>query len=202
MPPRDAMGHILEIRRQLATAGRFHGFRSGAVGVTGILALAGAAAQAWFLPHPTGDVSTYLALWTGVAGLSVLVVGAAMWIRVAKSESRMERDMALHAVETVVPSIVLGAWLAVVLLYVSRENAWLLPGLWSILFSLSVLATRRFLSPAVGIVAAHYAVAGLACLLWGSESEALAPWTMALPFGLGQLLAAAVLFVTVERSDE
>src|SRR5690606_8604333 len=190
---------IGEIRRQLASSGRFRGFRSTAEGVTGLLALAGAVVQSAILPDAAGAAQPFLVLWTSVAGLSVLVVGTAMVTRIRRSASRLERDMALLAVETVAPSMVVGAWLSVVLLHVAPDQAWLLPGLWSILFSLSVFATRRFLSPQVGLVAAHYAIAGLACVLWGHGPEALAPWTMAVTFGLGQLLAAVVLFLTVEH---
>lgn len=201
MHPREAVEQILEIRRQLAASGRFRGFRSTAVGVTGALALAGAAVQSAVLTDATNQLQQFLLLWTSVAGLSVLVVGAAMVMRIRRLSSRLERDMALHAVETVAPSMVVGAWFSVVLLYVAPDQAWLLPGLWSILFSLSVFATRRFLSPQVGLVGAHYAIAGLACVLWGREG-ALAPWTMAITFGLGQLLAAVILFLTVEHDDD
>jgi hypothetical protein len=125
-----------------------------------------------------------------------------MVMRIRRLGSRLERDMALHAVETVAPSMVVGAWLSVVLLHVAPDQAWLLPGLWAVLFSLSVFATRRFLSPQVGFVGAYYAIAGLACVLWGNGGEALAPWTMAITFGVGQLFAAVVLFFTVEQTDE
>lgn len=204
MHPREAIDQVLEIRRQLAASGRFRGFRSTAVGLTGVFALLGALVQSRLPPviGEAGPLQQFLVLWTAVAALGVLVVGAAMALRVRRLGSRLERDMAVHAVETVAPSMVLGAWLSVVLLYVAPDQAWLLPGLWAILFSLSVFATRRFLSPQVGIVGVHYAVTGLACVLWGHGHEALAPWTMAITFGLGQLLAAVVLFLTVEHDDE
>jgi hypothetical protein len=38
-----------------------------------------------------------------------------------------------------------------------------------------------------------YLVAGLACLAIESGPRDLSPWTMGMPFGIGQLLAAAVL---------
>ncbi len=40
---------------------------------------------------------------------------------------------------------------------------------------------------------AWYFVAGFAVLLLASQSHALSPWTMGLPFVIGQLLMAAIL---------
>jgi hypothetical protein len=34
------------------------------------------------------------------------------------------------------------------------------------------------------------------------DGASLAPWTMGLPFGMGQLLAAAVLYRTLERDHD
>jgi hypothetical protein len=38
-----------------------------------------------------------------------------------------------------------------------------------------------------------YLAAGLTCLAVGSGDWALSPWSMGVPFGVGQLLVAAVL---------
>jgi hypothetical protein len=43
---------------------------------------------------------------------------------------------------------------------------------------------------AVGV---WYLAAGLFCLTVGSATRALSPWSMGIPFGVGQLLVAAVL---------
>jgi hypothetical protein len=41
--------------------------------------------------------------------------------------------------------------------------------------------------------------AGTVCLGIGNGSQALSPWLMIGSFGVGQLLAAAILFCTLER---
>jgi hypothetical protein len=43
---------------------------------------------------------------------------------------------------------------------------------------------------AVGV---WYLAAGLTCLAFGSVARTLSPWTMGIPFGVGQLLVAGVL---------
>jgi hypothetical protein len=101
--------------------------------------------------------------------------------------------MILHAVEQLVPSGVAGALVTAVLIRVAPEAVWMLPGLWQILFSLGVFASARFLPRAVFVVAAWYLFAGLICLTMAASARMLSPWMMGLPFGIGQLLAAAIL---------
>ena len=50
-------------------------------------------------------------------------------------------------------------------------------------------------------MAVFYLVAGLLTLSRAQGEAALSPWAMGIPFGLGQLLAAAVLYWTLERGD-
>ena len=101
--------------------------------------------------------------------------------------------MILHAVEQLVPSGVAGMLVTAVLIKVAPETIWMLPGLWQILFSLGVFASARFLPRTIFAVAAWYLIAGLICLSWAATERVLSPWMMGLPFGIGQLLAAAVL---------
>jgi hypothetical protein len=50
-------------------------------------------------------------------------------------------------------------------------------------------------------VAVFYLGTGLAVLALRTGDVALSPWTMGLPFEVGQFLAAAVLYRTSERDD-
>ena len=60
----------------------------------------------------------------------------------------------------------------------------------------------RFLPRPMVAVGAWYLLTGLICLSLG-DARALSPWAMGIPFGVGQLLVAAVLlFTTQEGVDE
>ena len=48
---------------------------------------------------------------------------------------------------------------------------------------------------------AWYFVVGFACLLLASQSHALSPWIMGVPFVAGQLLMAAILHLASGGSD-
>jgi hypothetical protein len=54
----------------------------------------------------------------------------------------------------------------------------------------------------VVLAAAWYFVAGTATLVIGSADQNLSPWMMGLPFGIGQLLLAAVLHLAEGTGDE
>ena len=74
-----------------------------------------------------------------------------------------------------------------------------MPGLWQLLFSLGVFASFRLLPPATVWVALFYLASGTVCLTL--REAALSPWAMGVPFGAGQLLAAAILYWALERND-
>ena len=80
------------------------------------------------------------------------------------------------------------------------DIAWILPGIWSILFGLGVFASRRLLPKATFLVGGFYLLAGLYMI--SMHYEALAAWTMGVTFGVGQIAAAALLYFTLERQRE
>jgi hypothetical protein len=77
----------------------------------------------------------------------------------------------------------------------------MLPGLWALVFSLGVFASCRLLPRAVAIAGAWYLSGAVLALAWGNGEAALSPWIMGVTFGGGQLLTAAILHVTLERSQ-
>src|SRR6266404_6367839 len=77
----------------------------------------------------------------------------------------------------------------------------MLPGLWQVLVSLGVFASVRSLPRSVALGGAWYFLAGFATLLLASQNHALSPWTMGLPFVLGQLLMAAILHFASGETD-
>ena len=83
----------------------------------------------------------------------------------------------------------------------ASESAWLLHGLWGVLFSLGIFASYRLLPRPMFWVAVYYLFTGSLCLAFGQGENAFSPWLMAIPFGGGQFLTAAILYWTMERND-
>jgi hypothetical protein len=101
--------------------------------------------------------------------------------------------MVQSAVAQFLPAVMVGFLLAVVMMRVAPQECWMLPGLWELIFGLGVFASCRFLPRQMFAVGVWYLAAGLFCLVAGSATRSLSPWTMGIPFGVGQLLVAAVL---------
>ena len=202
MELRDALAQITEIRTQIARNETFRGYRAATVGLSGLLALAGAAAQARWLPEPAQHLTAYLALWFGLAAVSLAVVSAEMAARSYWYASPLARQLTLLAVEQFVPSLVAGGLLTAAVVLTAPEAAWLLPGLWAVVFSLGVLASCRLLPGMTFLIGVYYLVGGIAALALARGEAAFSPWAMAGNFGGGQLLAAAILYFTLERNDD
>ncbi len=198
----EALTEITAIRRQLVRTAEFRGYGPVTVAMTGLVAVATALVQARFLPAAAHDIVTYLTLWISTAAIAISLIGTEMVIRSRTIHSGLAQEMILHAVEQLVPSGVAGALVTAVIVNVAPESVWMLPGLWQILFSLGVFASARFLPRAVFAVAVWYLFAGLVCLSIGAAGRTLSPWTMGLPFGIGQLLAAAILQWSETGTDD
>jgi hypothetical protein len=199
--PHEALRQIAEIRERMAGSQVFRGFRSLAVAFSGVTALLAAVCQQHLVPAPAENLERYLLLWVGVAALDLLVAGLGLWSWSRTAGSGLARERAVLAAELVLPPLIVGALLTLSIVRSAPEVAWMLPGTWSLLFSLAVFASRRILSPEVRWVALYYVASGAACLLLGGGDASLAPWQMGLCFGGGQLLGASILFWTVERRD-
>jgi hypothetical protein len=189
----EALTEITAIRRQIVRTAEFRGYGPMTVAMTSLVAIAAAGVQARFLPGAAHEVATFLAVWIATAVIATSLIGFEMVIRSRTMHSGLAQEMIFHAVEQLVPSLIAGVLITAVLIRVAPENVWMLPGLWQIVFSLGVFASARFLPRAVFAVAAWYLVAGLVCLAWAAGERTLSPWTMGLPYGIGQLLAAAIL---------
>jgi hypothetical protein len=197
----EALTQISEIRLQMARTQVFRGYHSLPTAFSGVLAMSAAAFQAAWLPEPAASLSSYLTIWFVVAALSLVAAGVEIWVHCLRSESALRREVSWLAVEQFLPAVVAGGLLTYVLVSSAPESVWLLPGLWQLLFSLGVFASCRLLPKAVFGVAVFYLIAGILTLIWARGDAAFSPWAMGVPFGVGQLVAAAVLYWTLERKD-
>lgn len=189
----EALSHVQAMRAQVERVERYCCYRSATVSISGSLALAAAIAQPFWLPVPADDVGRYLQWWIAVAVLSVGVIGREMFGRWQRTESALRRRQTVTAVQQFFPCLAAGALLTLIVHLRAPEHAALLPGLWSILFSLGIFASARQLPRGALAVASYYLVAGCVCVASMRGSWAFSPWGMALTFGVGQGLSAAVL---------
>jgi hypothetical protein len=195
-----AIGDISSIRMQVARSTEFRGYGPATLAATGFFAVAAGAVQALWLPDPAGHVLAYLAIWISTAIVSAALIGTQMRARTHRVHSGLANEMILMAVEQFLPSVAAGALLTFVLARYVPVAVWMLPGLWQLIFSLGVFSSCRFLPRPMLAAGAWYLVTGLVCIALAGN-RALSPWAMAIPYGAGQVLVAAILFLTTLEAE-
>jgi len=200
-PLDKALGDITSIRRQVARTTEFRGYGAATLAATGIFAMIAAVAQNFLVPDPANHIGPYLRIWVTTAIVSAALIGMQTLTRARRIHSGLADEMIFMAMEQFLPSVGAGALIAVVLIRFVPSCVWMLPAMWQITFSLGVFASCRFLPRPMTAAAGWYLVTGLACLAIG-DARALAPWTMGIAYGIGQLIVAGVLLWGSKESHD
>jgi hypothetical protein len=195
-----ALADIGNIRATLAAGTMFRGFGPTIIAVTGIMALATATVQSLLLP-PVHDPMTFVAVWTGLAIICAVLIGGEMVARTKRHHGGLADAMLLNTIEHFLPIGAAGIVVCVVLLKWAPDSVWLLPGLWQLLIGVGLFVALRFLPRPLAVAAGWYFLVGAVVLGLSAQSRTLSPWAMGVPFGVGQLLAAALLRVAQGDQD-
>jgi hypothetical protein len=198
---RQALAEISAIRTQVARDTQFRGYGPISIAASGLLALLVAVVQSGIIKDGR-DFFPFLFVWAGTALIAVGLTATEMIRRTRRVHTGLANEMIQAAVEQFLPALVVGLLLTAMLIWVAPQELWMLPGLWQLLFSLGVFASCRFLPRQTFAVGIWYLIAGLTCLALQSGSKTFSPWSMGIPFGVGQLLVAGVLQYGFEKSSE
>lgn len=196
-----ALAQIDAIRGQVARGTEFRGYGPATLAMTGLMAFVAATVQAHVLRSPRHDISTYLTIWILTAAVALTCISLETITRARRVHSGLAREMIHSAVEHFLPAILSGFLLTVVLVRSAPQSEWMLPGLWQVVFSLGVFSSCRFLPRQMFAVGVWYLAAGLVYLALGPSEWSLSPWSMGIPFGVGQILVAAVLQFGYRQAD-
>jgi len=198
----QALAEISAIRAQVARGTQFRGYGPASIAASGALALVVASVQGFYARDAGRDAYLFIAVWVATAAISVALATWETIVRAKRVHTGFESEMIHSAVEQFLPASIVGVLLTGVLLRAAPRDVWMLPGLWQLIFSLGVFASCRFLPRLMFGVGIWYLASGLTCLMIESGSRTLSPWAMGIPFGVGQLLVAAVLRYGFEESFE
>lgn len=196
-----ALGDISSIRRQMARSTEFRGYGPATLAATGVFALVAAMAQGVWLRDPAKAISAYLGIWVTTAIVSAGLIATQMRARTRRIHSGMADEMIRMAVEQFLPSAGAGSLLTLVLVVFVPGALWMLPGMWQVIFSLGVFSSCRFLPRPMIAAGLWYLITGLVCIGL-ADHRALSPWAMGIPYGVGQLLVAAVLLFNPREGDD
>ncbi len=189
----EALEHLDAISAAAHRTNTFDGLRSFPTGLTSLIALAAALVQNRLTSHSPHPVAIFLTLWIGVAGLALTIVLADMTLRYYRDRTARNRRLTLGVLSRLSPAICVGAGLTAIIYFTAGESAWMLPGLWSVLLGLGIYAASTLLPQSLQLVGLWYVACGLAVLMLGQGPSELHPMTMAVPFGVGQCLAAFLM---------
>ncbi len=192
-----ALGQLADIHQQIAKGEVYRGYRSVPVAASGVIGLVAAWAQAPALGEV--DPVGFVEYWSAVAACAALV-GVSEIIYNYVRDERAERRRTRQVVGQFLPSLVAGAIVSASFVRLSTGLVPLLPGLWAICFGIGIFASRPYLPRASGWVALFYYAAGVGLLWMANSTIPLHAWWVGGTFGVGQLLAAFVLFWNLERT--
>jgi hypothetical protein len=196
-----ALGDISSIRRQVAHSTEFRGYGPATLAATSGFAILAAGAQAVWWPDAANHIAAYLVIWISTAILSAGLIGVQTVTRTHRIHSGMADEMIRMAVEQFLPAAGAGVLMTIVLVRAVPSALWMLPGLWQVIFSLGVFSSCRFLSRPMLAAGVWYLLSGLTCIML-ADVRALSPWAMGIPYGVGQLLIAGILYFTAEEGGD
>jgi hypothetical protein len=196
-----ALGEISSIRRQVARTTEFRGYGPATLALTGVFAAIAGALQQWAVPDAAHHLTAYLTVWIGTAVIGSALAGAEVYRRSERVHSGMSDEMIRMAVEQFLPAVAAGLLITVVILRAVPMVAWMVPGLWQVIFSLGILASCRFLPRPMVAAGVWYLLTGLILISFG-DARAFSPWAMAVPFGAGQLMVAGILLWSGGKAEE
>lgn len=188
-----ALADISAMRDQMARGTMFRGYGPAALAASGGIAILAALLQPVFVTEPVKQPEAYVAFWAVVAALSMAIIAVEAARRARQAHGGLADDMLRAAAAQFLPALIAGTLVTPILLHAGTPMVFLLPGIWQVIFSIGVFASCHSLSRSMRAIAVWYLGTGLLCLYFATGPDALAPMSMGLPFGIGQVFAALLL---------
>lgn len=196
----QALVDIRNIRRQVAQATEFRGYGPLTLSATAVIALLAGVAQSRWVPQPASHPVQYVALWLTTGVFCAALIATQMLTRARRLHSGMADEMIRMAVAQFLPAAIAGAIVPFILLRVTHDVFWMLPGMWQIIFSLGVFASCRCLPRLMLVVGAWFLVTGLGCIALG-DARALAAATMSYAYSIGMMLVAGIHYFSARKAS-
>ncbi|MFH0944523.1 MAG: hypothetical protein V2A76_04930 [Planctomycetota bacterium] len=185
-----AFSRIEEIHGLVIRGEVFRGYRAMPVACTGLLAVCAMLIAERFLTNLSGQGC--VVYWSTVALFGLGLCTADLILTNLHRGSLVLRRQTLAVLGQFAPCLLAGAILAVAFCRSEQAGVGLLPGLFGICFGLGILASRPFLPRSIGWVGVWYLISGSVPILF-LDLGRFSHVAMAVIFGIGQILAAAVI---------
>ncbi|MEP7006077.1 MAG: hypothetical protein ABI810_08850 [Sphingomonas bacterium] len=183
----SALDDIARLRDQLAAGSRFQGLAPGVVALTGGAALG---LGAWQASTHSDD----LFIWIVLAAMCAMAIGTEAIIRARRLHRSMADRMLNTTLNRFMPAASAAAITGMMVLLYAPEHSRFLPGIWQLLMGVGIFAMITNLPRQMVWAAGFYFASGTAALALSVGDAPAIAWLMGVPFGLGQLLVAAILY--------
>ena len=197
-----ALADILEIRTQIAAGTAFRGYGPTAIAATGAIGMLTAVLQSVRPDLFASSPAVFVLCWIATSIICAVAVRIEMHGRSRRLHSYLADAMINQAIELFMPAAAAGLFMPLFLLRFAPESVWLMPGAWQIFVSLGIFASVRSLPRNMAQAGGWYFVSGFVCLLWASTTRTMSPWMMGVPFFIGQMLMAAILYFSSRVAHE
>jgi TctA family transporter len=194
-----ALTQIAEIHQQIAKGEIYRGYKSVPIAASAAVGIAAAALQPRLVDG--ADPVAFVEYWTVVAVFAGLVGISEIAYNYVVHEQASGRRRTRRVLGQFLPGVLGAAMLTASFVHVDPRLVALLPGVWAICFGIGTFSSRPYLPRASGVVALFYFAVGSA-LLWTADlASPNNGWRVGGTFGVGQLLAAIVLYWELERTE-
>lgn len=194
-----ALDQIAEIHQQIAKGEIYRGYKSLPIAASGVVGFIAAIARPSL--QRADDPVAFVRYWTAVAALAGVVGASEIAYNYIVHEQASGRRRTRRVLGQFLPGMTAAAVLTASFMHLSPGLAGLLPGIWAICFGVGIFASRPYLPRASGLVALFYFAAGSLVLWTAALDRPGSDWAVGLTFGVGQLLAAGVLYWELERAE-
>lgn len=193
-----ALAQIAAIQDQATKADVYRGYRSVPVAASGLIGLA----AAWLQPVGLGrDPLGFVLYWVAIALFAGFVGASEIVYNYVVHDEMLARRRTRRVVGQFLPSLLAGAIVTASFVRLSAALVPLLPGLWAICFGVGIFASQPYLPRASGWIAAYFYAVGVVLLWMARGPETLSGWSVGGIFGVGQILAACVLYWNLEQGE-
>ncbi|MDM8569311.1 hypothetical protein QUF50_07370 [Thiotrichales bacterium HSG1] len=198
MKTQKAENQLAEIYAQISKTELYQGFKARPAAITGLSGLVAALVQPyWVEPQQIG---AFVDFWVFIAIVNVMFIGSILGYRYLYLENDWERAKTRNMLMQFGPCLFAGALVTSASDFNYNLVAYL-PGLWSLILALGILAARPYLSNHLFWNGMYYLAAAMVLFWLAPNGLSLQPWGMGLTFGIGQLLGAAIIYWDVERYE-
>jgi len=193
----EALSSLSEIHSHLAKGEVYQAITAKPVALSGCAGCVTAALQTRFVVG--SDAGAFIWYWLGAALIcGFLGSSGGLYAYWFENEPLLRRRTRIVAGQFI-PCVMAGVLVPLALLPFAVQCVGMMPGLWSVFYGLALFSTRPYLPRATGWVGLYYLVVGVLLVNLLSPAAIPSGWSLGLPFLIGQLGLALVLYRNQRR---